>query len=142
MAVENLLGCLDKVREKPTKGTSRNWEACCPAHDDNDPSLSITELSDQRVLVHCWAGCSALDVISSLGLEWSELFPPDDNYQPLAKTKHSTDLDKMLVGINQRTVDEIVIAMGDESMAKGEKLSPQDRQRYMDAWIAVNGGAA
>lgn len=32
------------------------WMAHCPAHDDRDPSLSITE-RDGRVLWHCYAGC-------------------------------------------------------------------------------------
>lgn len=30
--------------------------ACCPAHDDRQPSLSITE-RDGKLLVHCFAGC-------------------------------------------------------------------------------------
>ena len=43
------------------------YMACCPAHDDNTPSLSITETSD-GVLCHCHAGCAYKDVISELGL--------------------------------------------------------------------------
>ena len=36
----------------------RGWIACCPAHDDRTPSLSIAEGSDGRVLLTCFAGCS------------------------------------------------------------------------------------
>jgi hypothetical protein len=32
--------------------------ACCPAHDDRNPSLSVRRAPDGRVLVHCFAGCS------------------------------------------------------------------------------------
>jgi len=31
--------------------------ALCPAHDDRNPSLSI-QLADDRILIHCFAGCS------------------------------------------------------------------------------------
>ena len=44
-----------------------SFMACCPAHDDKTPSLSITEISD-GVLCHCHAGCAYKDVISELGL--------------------------------------------------------------------------
>ena len=30
----------------------------CPAHDDKNPSLSISETSEGRILWHCHAGCS------------------------------------------------------------------------------------
>ena len=49
-------------------------EAQCPVHDDRVPSLSVTEGDDQRVLLHCQAGCDPEDVIASLGFEWRELF--------------------------------------------------------------------
>ena len=41
------------------------WLACCPAHDDKNPSLSITQTSD-KVLVHCFAGCEQRDVLQAL----------------------------------------------------------------------------
>jgi CHC2 zinc finger len=41
------------------------WMAKCPAHDDNNPSLSIRE-ADGRVLLHCHAGCTQGDVIDAL----------------------------------------------------------------------------
>lgn len=39
--------------------------AKCPAHEDRDASLSITEICG-KVLVHCFAGCSQLDVVAAL----------------------------------------------------------------------------
>lgn len=48
------------------KRTGENqWKACCPAHDDRSPSLSIGE-RDGRVLVKCWAGCTQSEVIDAL----------------------------------------------------------------------------
>ena len=71
MSVQNLLNGLDKVRKM---GADR-WLACCPSHADNSPSLAIRELQDGSVLVHCFAGCSAVEIVTSLGLDLSELFP-------------------------------------------------------------------
>ncbi len=36
----------------------RKWQACCPVHDDSNPSLSLEETPDRRLLWHCHAGCS------------------------------------------------------------------------------------
>ena len=33
------------------------WMARCPAHDDREPSLSIRDADDGKVLVRCHAGC-------------------------------------------------------------------------------------
>src|SRR5215207_10129403 len=42
------------------------WTACCPAHDDRQPSLSISDAPDGKVLVHCHAGCEQHQVIAAL----------------------------------------------------------------------------
>jgi DNA primase len=41
------------------------WMACCPAHEDRDPSLSLRDV-DGKVLVHCHAGCEQRAVIAAL----------------------------------------------------------------------------
>ena len=43
----------------------QGWTACCPAHDDREPSLSIRD-ADGKVLVRCHAGCDQRDVIAAL----------------------------------------------------------------------------
>ncbi|MFZ3322738.1 MAG: DNA primase [Usitatibacter sp.] len=52
------------------------WLACCPAHEDRHPSLSIREVDDGRVLVHCFAGCAVDDVLAAVGLDFDALSPP------------------------------------------------------------------
>jgi len=43
-----------------------SWIARCPAHEDRKPSLSISETSDGKVLLHCFAGCDQKEVIEAL----------------------------------------------------------------------------
>jgi hypothetical protein len=40
--------------------------ARCPAHDDHEPSLSIRQADDGKVLVRCHAGCDQVAVIEAL----------------------------------------------------------------------------
>lgn len=48
--------------------------ARCPAHDDQKASLSIGEGTDGRILVKCFAGCLAEDIVAACGLKLSDLF--------------------------------------------------------------------
>jgi putative DNA primase/helicase len=60
--------------------------ACCPAHNDREPSLSITDAKDGNVLVRCHAGCDQRDVIAALrmrGVWWTEAYV---NADPCART--------------------------------------------------------
>jgi hypothetical protein len=43
-----------------------SWTARCPAHDDREPSLSIRDADDGKVLVRCHAGCEQERVIAAL----------------------------------------------------------------------------
>lgn len=50
--------------------TRNGFMACCPAHDDKNPSLSLRE-TEGKILFHCFAGCSqssVLDALQSQGL--------------------------------------------------------------------------
>jgi putative DNA primase/helicase len=54
--------------------TGGGWMARCPAHGDREPSLSIRNAGDGKVLVRCHAGCDqerVIAVLRSRGL-WEE----------------------------------------------------------------------
>jgi hypothetical protein len=55
------------------EGTGRQRRARCPAHDDRNPSLSITAAAG-RVLLRCHAGCRTDAVLAALGLARADLF--------------------------------------------------------------------
>ena len=54
---------------------SGGWKACCPAHEDRSPSLSISEGDDGRILIRCHAGCTTEQVVAAMGLSLADLFP-------------------------------------------------------------------
>lgn len=61
----------DSVRET---GSGR-YMTECPGHPDRTRSLSLTTNRDGAVLLKCFAGCSAVDVVRAMGLELRDLFP-------------------------------------------------------------------
>jgi putative DNA primase/helicase len=68
-----VLETLDGARKNGT-----GWVARCPGHEDRNPSLSIHVGDDGRVLLRCFAGCSAERIVAALGLTMRDLFPPRD----------------------------------------------------------------
>ncbi len=51
------------------KSSGNGFIILCPAHDDKNPSLSIVEGDDGKVLITCHAGCSINDICSAIGIE-------------------------------------------------------------------------
>ena len=49
------------------------WQACCPAHEDTHPSLSITPSAD-KALIHCFAGCAPEAIVAALRLTLADLY--------------------------------------------------------------------
>ena len=45
--------------------TATGWVACCPAHDDHTPSLTLRERNG-KILVRCHAGCTQDEVLAAL----------------------------------------------------------------------------
>jgi putative DNA primase/helicase len=68
MNVEAILGRLQGV-----KRNGNGWMALCPAHADNNPSLSINE-GKGKILLKCFAGCTMEAICGAAGIEISELF--------------------------------------------------------------------
>jgi len=64
---------LERLDCKPNG--KNKYLARCPSHDDRSPSLAIEELEGGKVVLHCFAGCETYDIVTSIGLEMSDLFP-------------------------------------------------------------------
>ncbi|MBI1311364.1 AAA family ATPase [bacterium] len=73
--IENVLDALRTATGREPIKAGDGWKACCPAHDDHNPSLSVSEGDDGRVLLNCLAGCCIDDVLAAARLEKRDLFP-------------------------------------------------------------------
>ena len=121
--IETVLSRTDKA-----KRTGRNkWLACCPAHDDKKPSMSIAEADDGRVLLHCWAGCHTSDVLAAIGLTFGDLYP-STSHAHLAPVKRPFNASDALSAI----AFEITFACHCANMmAQGVTLPESDRDRLL-----------
>jgi hypothetical protein len=73
MSADILLARLDGVR----RAGDRRWRARCPVHGSKGGTLSVREEADGRVLVHCFAGCGADEIVGAVGVDSPRCFPSD-----------------------------------------------------------------
>ena len=126
MTATTLLERLDGVR--PT-GPGR-WIAKCPAHHDKRPSLAVRELDDGRVLLHDFAGCETTSILSSIGLEFSALFPErnlGDALRPERRPFNSMDI------LRCTSFEALICATAAANIAQGVALTDADRERLIKA---------
>lgn len=77
------------------ESTSGGWMVHCPAHLDRTPSLSISEGQD-RLLIHCFAGCDSKEILDTVGLHFRQLFLQDQSpsfERPAQQIPHSVNLE-------------------------------------------------
>lgn len=73
--IDVVLNALREVTGQEPKPSGRGWSCLCPAHDDRNPSLSVSEGNDGRVLVKCMArNCDFKAIAAELGLKESDFF--------------------------------------------------------------------
>ena len=81
--VDNFLSKLHGIRD-----TSNGWEARCPCrNDDENPSLSVAEGKDGRVLVTCHRGegCSVVEICNAVNMKVTDLYPPQKEERKLGQ---------------------------------------------------------
>jgi DNA primase len=61
--IESILERLEGV-----KRNRRGYQACCPAHDDEHPSLSVWENNQGYIVLKCFVGCSRSEILQALDL--------------------------------------------------------------------------
>ena len=131
--LDNILSRLNKV-----KGRNGNWVACCPAHEDRSPSMTIRETPDGKILMHCFSGCSIGEIAGAIGVDLSDLFPPTNDYdynKPQRRDKPrflASDLLKVI------SFEATVVAIAANDLAKGRSLSETDKDRLMTACQRIN----
>jgi DNA primase len=109
---------LSRLEYKPAG--KNKYKAKCPAHDDRSPSMMITEADDGKVLVHCFAGCSIHDIVTSVGLEIGDLFPDSIKSRPYP-TKQDIEEEKAYLQIQHKR------------MQMGQQLDPIELNRVEKA---------
>lgn len=118
MPADKLLPRLHKVRlVKP-----RQWTALCAGHPDKSPSLRIKETEDGKLLLKCWAGCSATQIVAAVGLDMRDLFPESGQY-PGRRGPSRAAIEH----------ERLIVVFGTSLQAQGAKLPQSDLDRLETA---------
>ena len=120
--IQKLLDSLQKVRSIK----QNQWTACCPAHADNSPSLGIKLCDNGKILLHCFGGCSANDIVGVVGMELSDLFPPSDKIEYESKQKRQYfNAQTILICLRK---ESLLLSIAAQDILDGTVL-PEDAKR-------------
>lgn len=129
--IDNLISRLRKVK----RTGSGQFIACCPAHDDRSPSLSIREVDDGRVLLNCLAGCATEDVLGAVGLDFSDITPEKPIYhkaKPVKPRVYSTDALRLI------QFETRIILLAAYELKNNKPLADDDLKRLELAMERIN----
>ena len=109
---------LDKVRWQ----NDYKFSACCPAHDDRNPSFSAKD-DNGKILVKCFSGCTQDEVINALrdlGLWYS-------GSNAKINVSRSRTIKKSI------QYHQFILAFGVNQVNQGQELSKLDRDQLKDS---------
>ncbi len=130
MSAEALLARLEGVRDR---GRGQ-YLARCPSHKDRSPSLSVRETDAGTVLLRCFAGCSAQDVVQAVGLEMTDLFP-DKSHRSTRRDQHRLSARDALEIVRH---DAMVCGCVVGQLLRGDAVSDNDLERCQQAVMRIN----
>ena len=129
--IDNLISRLRKVK----RTGNGQFIACCPAHDDRSPSLSIREVDDGRVLLNCLAGCATEDVLGAVGLDFGDITPEKPIYhkvKPIKPRVYSTDALRLI------QFEARIILLAAYELKNNKPLADDDLKRLELAMERIN----
>jgi hypothetical protein len=124
-AAAEILDRLDKAKQT----APGRWLACCPAHDDRSPSLSVREADEGRVLLYCHAGCDTEDVLAAVGLTMTDLFAKPLDHQRATSHSRIPATDLLVILDHEVTVAVLIL----DDIVKRRTINEGQMQRLCQA---------
>ena len=130
------------ARLQDPKSTKEGFRAHCPAHDDEHPSLDVTEAPDGTVLVKCRShGCAFDAIATALGLEQRDFFPSSNGSR---FTREAAEAALTNRGLRPKTIRYFKVTaniekqawefpLGKDAGTKYKAFSATGKQRY---WVS------
>lgn len=134
-AADILLPRLDRVQET----APGQYMALCSAHDDRSRSLSIKQ-ADDRLLIHCFAGCPASDVVAAVGLSLADLFdkPLQHQMRPMHQRERRRQ-GQAADALQAMRHESLVVLIAADRLAAGIGISGDDMERLHTAHQRILG---
>lgn len=126
MSLDLLLEKLEGVRPR---GNGK-YTALCPAHEDKHPSLAIAEKENGAIVMHCFAGCGAGEILEMLGLDFAALYPQNTrpeqhNCKPFKRPFDPRHIFAAVAG------EALTVVQFSRQLASGTPLSGDDHDRLV-----------
>ena len=120
------------------------WRARCPACGGHSRKLSIAQV-DSRVLLHCFGGCCANEVLTGAGLTWADLMPP--RHWPLSLDERRTARKAIreagwTAALSILTLEATVVLIAARQLSHWQPLSEVDDARLSQAVERIDGAAS
>ena len=132
MSIEVLLDRLNHV-----KGGNGQWRCQCPCDHKSHSQMSIKELPDGRILIHCHAGHSPGEIMESLDLALGDLFEEaiEDRIRPLYM---ATQEKKKLATIYDKIKScQLRLDMAKDMRERGMVLTAADKKTERESFMLL-----
>lgn len=129
--IDALLARLDRVQK-----SGQGWRADCPTGHRTHGTLSIAQADSGAILLHCFSGCAAGDVLGALGLTLADVMPeplrdPSPDGRRAARDRFR--LASVTAAAAVLSFEGQVVADVACQVFAGCRLSPDDHARVMVA---------
>ncbi len=132
--MHNSLALLERL-EAVTQTKPDTWRARCPSHEGRSRSLSL-KLVDDRLLIHCFAGCFPNEIVNAAGLTISDLFDNRPNSTPAEYR------DRIRTTSAREILNSIVIpiraVMMSASIQRARPLTDEEAKTTWQAYVTIN----
>lgn len=131
--IQNILNRLENVKQTG----SDSWRAKCPCGHSSPSQMALKELPDGRVLIHCFAGHSPVEIMEALDMSLSDLFEEklEDRIEPLYLAKR--DKRKAESIHDKIKACQLRLDIADEMRARGMKLTDKDLADERAAFVEM-----
>lgn len=129
--IDALLHRLERVQR-----SGQGWRADCPTGHRTRGTLSLAQGDDGRLLLHCFAGCSAAEVLAALGLSVAEVMPErlrDESPEARRAARERFRLASVSAAAGVLARESGVVLIAAHDLLKDKPLSRDDTQRLGEA---------
>lgn len=114
------------------KPAGRGHRGPCPQCGGKSAKLSVTEADNGAVLLNCFGGCTAAEVLAAVGLTLGDLFP--ERLRPMTDTERRDARDRARVTGWQAALEMLckeaaIVHLAQRQLARWHVLSEEDDAR-------------
>lgn len=128
-AIDNFMAAVEKLSLPFEDNGKGGFRVRCPGpqhrHSDRKPSLEVDGGAD-CILLKCWVGCTTVEILERLGLDWSDLFdrePLPDDLPPFVAAKARQSREKKIHATADKAIDAIRHGLSKDGMCVTQERS-------------------